>query len=126
MTALLALARLLPLKSWLILGAALALLLSLGFCAVQERRLSEARQEAAAARAQAAALAKDQAARDRAADQRLADALSNATLKENLNAAVASLPDAVPSDRRIGLACQRLRNQGADTSSLTACAGLGG
>lgn len=118
-----ALTRLLPLKSWLILASALVLLLSLGFCALQERRLSDARQEAAAARADADALAKAQAARDRAADQRLSDAKSNATLKENLNAAVASLPDAVPSDRRIGLACQRLRNQGTDLPAV--CQGSG-
>lgn len=121
MRALVAIARFMPLRSWLILGFVLALLLSLGFCALQERRLSDARQEAAAAKAEAAALAKDQAARDRAADQRLADAQSNAALKESLNEAVASLPDAEPSPRRTALACQRLRNQGTDTSSLAAC-----
>lgn len=83
------------------------------------------RQEAAKAVAIAEALKIDGRAKEAAAGERLADAEEVATLKEELTHAVASLPDELPSARRVALGCARLRAQGADLRSVPACFGSG-
>lgn len=77
--------------------------------------------EAAQAVAVAEALKTDGKAKEKAADTRLADATAVATMKEELTDAVADLPDEIPGARRVALACQRLRHQGADVSNVAAC-----
>ncbi|CAN5370337.1 hypothetical protein BH09PSE1_BH09PSE1_17620 [soil metagenome] len=97
--------------------------LLLGYCAVTGPGREARKVDAAVAAANGKTQAVDTAAREVAADERLADALSTATTKQELSNAVANLPDARPSDRRIALACERLRQQGTDTTALPACVG---
>ena len=82
--------------------------------------------DAARLRANAEALTVDRAATTTAADERLSDARTTSILKEDLTDAVSSLPDARPSDRRVALNCQRLRQQGTDTATIPACVRLAG
>lgn len=112
--------RLLSKQGWLfviILTLGLALFATCSVNSWQERKAKE----------QAAAAASDFAAKERAAseasgDARLQDYKDTQQNKDKLNAAVASLPDDVPSPRRIALACQRLRNAGTPDSGLpSAC-----
>lgn len=77
------------------------------------------------AEASAEALRRDQPARDRAAEERLADALTINANRETLRDAVQALPDARPSDRRVALACARLRQQGTRPADLPALCGSG-
>jgi len=74
-------------------------------------------------RANTKALTRDRVASDRASEARVADAKANIEAKKELSDAVEALPDAVPSDRRIALGCQRLRRQGTDTAAIPACRG---
>lgn len=94
-------------------------LLILAQCAME--RDAKRRTEAAWARANDAARITDTAAREAAADQRLADTLRTLQTEKELTDALKDLPDARPSDRRIALACERLRRQGDDTASIPAC-----
>lgn len=82
--------------------------------------------DAARQRANADALTVDRAATATAADERLTDARTTSILKEDLTDAVSSLPDARPSDRRIALNCERLRQQGTDPATVPACVRLAG
>ena len=80
--------------------------------------------DAARQRANAEALTVDRAATAKAADERLSDARTTSILKEDLTDAVSSLPDARPSDRRVALNCERLRQQGTDPATVPACVRL--
>lgn len=97
--------------------------LALGYCAVTGPGREARKVDAAVAMANSKTQATDTAAREAAADERLADALSTANTKQELTDAVSKLPDARPSDRRIALACERLRQQGTDTTNVPACVG---
>lgn len=91
----------------------------LGQCSGQ--RSAEAKYDAARAIANVETLKIDGASKEAAANERsVDDALINEH-KKDLTDAVAELPDALPSARRVALACARLRAQGADTSTLAAC-----
>lgn len=79
--------------------------------------------EAATAVATVEVLKTDRQSKEKASDERLADAEAVADLKGNLTDAVASLPDDLPSQRRVALGCARLRSQGVDTGRLPACSG---
>jgi hypothetical protein len=93
----------------------------LGQCSGESN--AKAKQKAADAVAIVEVLKTDAKAKEKAADERLADAEAVAETKEKLTDAVQNLPDAMPSARRVALACQRLRNDGQDVSRLPACSG---
>lgn len=109
-----------------ILGIALIAVALLAYVYAKGVSRERDRQEAAQAVAVAEALKLDGRAKEAAAGERLADAQQVATVKEELTDAVANLPDAVPSARRVALACERLRQQGADLSGVPACFRPGG
>lgn len=94
-------AKRLPILWWVIIALALLLL---GTCAVHKIGDS--------GKVSRGEVVRDQNAREGAATSRIEDKGRQDQMKEDLNEAVASLPDNVPSDRRIALACQRLRNDG--------------
>lgn len=104
-----------------ILGAALAVIALLAVVYLKGVNAERDRQEAAKAVAIVEAMKTDEKAKEKAAEVRLADAAEVAEMKEDLTNAVASLPDDVPSARRVALACARLRAQGADLSGIPAC-----
>lgn len=103
---------------WAVVAVCVLLILSLGWCAVTAPGRERAKQDAAAAAANSKALSVDAKARDQAADERLTDLKTNTQLEKELTDAVSSLPDARPSDRRVALACQRLRHQGTREADL--------
>lgn len=98
----------------IVVGAALAF--PLGQCSGSQAQKKH--EEADRAITQAEALKVDTKAKEKAADQRVKDAAEVADMTEKLTDAVASLPDEIPSARRVALGCQRLRNGGADVSDL--------
>lgn len=101
--------------------------LGLGYCAVTGPGREPKKVDAAVAAANGKIQTIDTGAREAAADERLADAISSATTKQELTDAVSKLPDALPSDRRIALACERLRRQGVRDAHLPAvCRSEGG
>jgi Tfp pilus assembly protein PilE len=113
--------RMVPGRSWAIVGALAGVLILVTYCShqavVRERDRAEAANQAAAR----AAEGRRNAAAERSADERLADTLSTQAREKELADAVAPLPDATPSDRRIALACARMRADGLDTSDVPAC-----
>jgi len=111
------------LTGWIMVAVAVLFLLSLGFCAITAPGREARKVDAAVAAANGKTQTVDTAAREAAADERLADALSTATTKQELSNAVANLPDARPSNRRLALACERLRQQGTDTALVPVCGG---
>lgn len=113
-------------RTWLIIGLLAAFVAVGGYCSVRATMKERGRGEAATAKANLKAERRNSAANETAADERLADARSTANLKEELTDAVQSLPDDVPSDRRVALACARLRHAGTDTAALPACQRLAG
>jgi len=104
--------------SWAVIAVCVLLILSLGWCAVKAPGRERAKLHASAAAANAKAQAIDVRARDQAADERLTDLKANTQFERDLTHAVSSLPDARPSDRRLALACQRLRHQGTRPADL--------
>lgn len=95
-------------------------LLLFGWCTYDASR--GRRDDDARVAANARAADRNTGAVSQAADQRVADTLNTATHKQELSDAVAQLPDAVPSARRVALACERLRQQGTrDTDLPTVC-----
>lgn len=105
---------------WAVVAVCVLMLFVLGWCAVTAPGRERAKQDAAAAAANSKALSVDAKARDQAADERLTDLKTNTQLEKELTDAVSSLPDARPSDRRVALACQRLRHQGTREADLPA------
>lgn len=103
---------------WAVVAVCVLMLFVLGWCAVTGPGRERAKQDAAAAAANARAQAVDAKARDQASDERLTDLKTNTQLNKELTDAVSSLPDARPSDRRVALACQRLRHQGTREADL--------
>lgn len=68
-------------------------------------------------------VAKDLQARDTASAKRLEDYKVTEAMKESLTNAVKDLPENTPSERRLALACQRLRNQGTPANRIPAACG---
>lgn len=110
MAGLRAFARTFPLKVWLLIGGVLCVLAFGGHCAHEAREAEQARQ----AEKTAKVVTRNTETHGQAADERLTDERSNTQAEKELANAVASLPDALPSDRRLALACGRLRRQGSD------------
>lgn len=104
--------------SWAVIAVCVVLILSLGWCAVTAPVRERTKLDASAAAANTKAQATDLKARDLGADERVSDLKANTQLEKDLTHAVSSLPDARPSDRRVALGCQRLRNQGTRPSDL--------
>lgn len=79
------------------------------------------RTKAAVAVATVEVMKVDGNAKEVAANERLSETVAIAERKEQLTDAVSSLPDSIPSVRRVALACARLHAQGTDTASIPAC-----
>ena len=107
------------LTGWLLIAVAVLALLTLGYCTYDAN--SDARAARERAQANVETYRAETAARDGAASERLSDAQSNADLERSLTHATAHLPDAVPSDRRIALHCERMRQAGTDTAAVPTC-----
>lgn len=123
MTALLTLAR-----QWWKLGAGLILgfILCWPVASCSGRHDGRAEMQQALDRANTAALQQKARADELAAAQRLVDERATDTLERNLANAVANIPDAVPTARRLARACAQLRSQGLDTANLPQCRGPAG
>lgn len=104
--------------SWAVIAVCVLLILSLAWCAATAPVRERTKLDASAAAANAKAQATDLKARDLGADERLSDLKANTQLEKDLTHAVSTLPDARPSDRRVALGCQRLRNQGTRPADL--------
>lgn len=85
------------------------------------RSTERARNDAARAAANEALLKAQNAAQEQAAIERLTDAQTITEKQEELLDAIAEVPDEKPDAVRVALGCQRLRNQGVDTSGLPEC-----
>lgn len=92
--------------AWGWIAAIIAVLVLLSTCTVLG--IAEDRRQEAAVKAANA----DRGIREEVGEVRAADKATINSNTEKLNDAIATLPDGVPSDRRIALACQRLRNDG--------------
>lgn len=110
--------RTLPATSWAIVAICILMLFGLGWCAVTAPGRERSKLDTAVTAANAKAQATDAKARDLASDERLNDQKTNHQTEKELTDAVSSLPDARPSDRRVALACQRLRHQGTRSADL--------
>lgn len=86
----------------------------------------EAKRDQQAAEERAQTLDAALKASDKASGERLSDIQINIKREKELTDAVSSLPDAVPSPRRIALACQRLRQQATPDADLPAGCRSGG
>lgn len=107
----------------IILGIALLALLLAGLIYWQGRSDGRLKADAERAVANVEAMKTNEKANVNAADDRVADAEKVLELKEELTNAVAQVPDDVPDPVAVALGCQRLRNQGTDTTALPACGG---
>jgi hypothetical protein len=101
-------------KGWLAVAVLAAFLLFGAYCAHGAAEGERDRQAAETRRAEG----KASTGRETASAERLNDALSNNAAREELTDALDQLPDAVPSDRRVRLACERLRRQGTPADDL--------
>lgn len=85
------------------------------------RRSERAVADAARAEANVQAAKTDQAATSKAADERVADAAVVTAKERELVDAIADTPDTAPDAVRVRLGCERLRQQGTDTTAIPAC-----
>ncbi|MFN4287575.1 MAG: hypothetical protein ACK4E3_03660 [Brevundimonas sp.] len=110
-------------SGWATIALCALLAAILALCAVDQRARHQERQRAAQAIAEAnqRAMERDAIARDRAATERVADILKTHADERKMRDALDTLPDGPPSDRRVRLACERLRQQGSDTAAVPAC-----
>ncbi|QIF83101.1 hypothetical protein E4341_12760 [Brevundimonas sp. 'scallop'] len=112
--------RLLNPTGWLIVATIAAFVLTGAYCSHRGAHGERDRQAAQIQKTEAkAASARETAAREAAAETPIINAR-----EKDLSDAVNSLPDAVPSTRRVRLACERLRQQG--NTRLPAECGFGG
>ena len=111
------------LTGWIMVALAVLFLLTLGYCTYDDNRDRRAAERLAQANAET--FRQTMAARDQLALDALSDTKSNTILERDLTDAVSTLPDARPSDRRIALQCERLRQAGTDVSRVPACVGAG-
>lgn len=108
--------RALSLLGWAVIIGLVLLLVLLSTCSHYTGK--EAKRDQQAAEERARTLDAAIKASDKASGERLTDIQINIKREKELTDAVSSLPDAVPSPRRIALACQRLRQQGARDADL--------
>ena len=104
--------------SWALVALLALCLLTFSWCSYDSSR--NRREDEARVAANARAADRNTGAVGQAAEERVADTLNTAAQKQELSDAVAQLPDAVPSARRIALACERLRQQGTRDPNLPA------
>jgi len=101
-------------------AAVAILILFLGFGAYCAHRAAQGERDAQAAKV-AKIERKASTARETASTERLGDQAALNQQRKALDDALAPLPDAVPSDRRIARHCLRLQRDGIDTSRLPEC-----
>jgi hypothetical protein len=100
--------RLLSPTGWLILAIITAFVLTGAYCSYRGAQGERDRQAAQTQKTEAKAAS----ARETAAGERTVETPIINAREKDFSDAVNSLPDAVPSARRIRLACERLRHQG--------------
>ena len=110
--------RALSMLGWAIIIGLVLLLVLLATCSHYTGK--EAKRDRIAAEERAQTLDAAIKASDKSSDERLTDIQININREKELTDAISSLPDAVPSPRRIALACQRLRQQGTLDAGLPA------
>lgn len=101
--------RLLSPTGWLIVAIIAAFVLTGAYCSYRGAQGERDRQAAQTQKTEA----KASGARETAAHEASAETFIINAREKDLSDAVNSLPDAVPSARRVRLACERLRHQGA-------------
>lgn len=103
--------------TWIAIAAAVVMLLLVSTCTVNGiiHDLNQSKTDKI--------VAEDLQARDTASAKRLEDYKVAEAMKESLTNAVKDLPENTPSERRLALACQRLRNQGTPANKLPAACG---
>jgi hypothetical protein len=106
-------------------AAVAILILFLGFGAYCAQTAAQGERDDQAAKA-AKIERKASSARETASTERLGDQAALNQQRKALDDALAPLPDAVPSDRRIARHCLRLQRDGVDTSRLPECRRLNG
>ena len=111
-----------PATRWLAVAALIPSAFLLGQCdgAAKQKQIDAA----IVLKAQEFARKRDAEAKAKAAQERVADTAETAKLEKDLADADQGLPDTRPSDSRLALNCQRLRNQGADLARVPACRGF--
>lgn len=101
--------RLLSPAGWLIVAIVAAFVLTAAYCSHRGAQGERDRQAVETQKAEAkASSARETAAREASVETPIINAR-----EKDFSDAVNSLPDAVPSARRVRLACERLRHQGA-------------
>lgn len=106
-------------RTILIVFVAATLSFTLGYCkgsADQKTRDALAREKA-----NVVALDRDKIASEAAAAARVDDALLVDHIQKELSDAIETTPDSTPDAVRVQLGCARLRAQGTDTSTVSAC-----
>lgn len=116
--------RSLTMLGWAVIIGLVLLLVLLATCSHYTGK--EAKRERLCAEERANTLDAAIKASDKASGERLTDIQINIKREKELTDAVSSLPDAMPSPRRIALACQRLRQQGTRDADLPASCRSGG
>jgi hypothetical protein len=104
-------------KGWLAVGV---LILLLGFGAYCAQRAAQGERDKQAVQSSKTEK-KASSGRETAAAERLNDQSTLNQQRKATDDALAPLPDAVPSDRRIVRHCLRLQRDGVDTSRLPEC-----
>jgi len=110
----------LPLRSWLLVAGVLALVVALAWASGKGAEGERAKQDRTALKTERRA----SAARETAGVERSADVDRTRQLEKDLTDATAPFPDSRPSDRRVAFNCQRLRDDGVDTRTVSACVRL--
>lgn len=109
--------RMLPLKAWIVVGV---VILFLGYGAYSAHKAVQGERDRQAVE-QAKTERKASAARETASGERLNDQSTLNQQRKATDDALAPLPDAVPSDRRIARHCLRLQRDGIDTGAFPEC-----
>lgn len=104
-----------------IVGCVLAF--PLGQCSGSQAQKKHEQADRAVAITEAVKL--DANAKEKSAEERTRDAIAVTDMKDSLTDAIASLPDSVPSARRVALGCQRMLNAGTRVSELPVACGPG-
>lgn len=112
-----ALLRILTPRAWWTVAVIASMILAALFLYTSGRKAEKEAQEARQDRAEARA----SAGRETAASERENDRQRHDQTEQELTDALKNLPDARPSDRRVALACERLRQQGHDADLPARC-----
>lgn len=106
-------------RAWAVIFLLTAFLAFGAFCSQRAAQGERDRQEAQSARTER----KASTGRENASAERLNDQSNLNRQRKATDDALSSLPDAVPSDRRVARHCLRLQRDGIDTGRFPECRG---